>query len=115
MAKKKKKTQGKTHKESKFESYFDMAFRTVVDFFNQKYKIERKVEDFKRDTVNAMYKAKANVMKSVVETIMLSTGLLALIVGVLLIVANYFPLENVLIVYGLVITIVVLMRLKLRV
>ena len=95
--------------------YADLISQFVVEYFNQRYKIKKKVEDVKRATVQALYDLKKGVINSIVEALFLVTGLLALVVGIILLMSRYVPLEYILIVYGLVVTIVVLLKMKLTV
>jgi len=107
-----KKTLGK--KVDSVADYVDLAAQMIAEYFNQRYKISKKVEDIKIATINALYALKSNFIKSIVEGIFLATGLLALVVGLIIILTQIFPLEYVLIWYGLVVTIFVLLRLKVR-
>ena len=92
--------------------YIDLMSQLVAEYFNQRYKIKKKVEDIRKATLRSLYALKKEFMKSVVEALFLVTGLLALVVGIIILLANYFPLESILIVYGLIVTIVVLLKMK---
>jgi hypothetical protein len=92
--------------------YADLVSQFVVEYFNQRYKIKKKVEDVKRATIQALYDLKKEFIKSIVEALFLVTGILALVVGIILLMSRYIPLEYILILYGLVVTIVVLLKMK---
>lgn len=105
-----KKTLGK--KVDTVADYIDLAAQMISEYFNQRYKISKRVEDIKAATINALYALKSNFIKSIAEGILLATGLLALVVGIIMVLTRILPLEYVLIGYGLIVTIFVLLRLK---
>jgi len=92
--------------------YVDILSQMVVEYFSRRYKIEKKVDDIKITILKAMYSLKKEFMKSVIETLFLTTGLLALITGSILLMSKYVALEYILIFYGLIVSIAVLLRLK---
>jgi hypothetical protein len=94
--------------------YVDLASQLIVEYFNQRYKIEKKVEDVKRATLNALYALKAAFIRSIVEALFLSTGLLALVIGIIILLSKVVPIEYVLIGYGLLVTIAVLLLMKVK-
>ena len=79
-----------------------------------KEKTEAKTEEIKKEAIQSAYEIKKGFVRAVVELILLSTGLTALIVGLLILIHHYVPLEIVLIGYGLAVTIIVLLQMKLR-
>lgn len=95
--------------------YVDILSQMIAEYFNQKYKVKKKVEDIKKATMQTLYNLKREFMRSMVECILLTTGLLALIVGIILYLTRFVALEYILIVYGLVVTIIVLAQMKLKV
>lgn len=99
----------------KQKNYFDVIVQFITDFIDQRFKIKQRVDDVKKATIDALYKLKLNFMKTIVESLLLFTGLLALIAGVLLVLRDYFPLKYILLGYGLIVTILVLLRTKLKV
>jgi hypothetical protein len=105
-----KKTIGKTV--DTVADYVDLASQLVVEYFNQRYKIEKKVEEVKKAILQALYALKTGFIRSIVEAIFLATGLIALIVGVVMIITKVIPLEYVLIGYGLIACMIVLLRMK---
>jgi hypothetical protein len=95
--------------------YVDLVSQLIVEYFNQRYKIQKKVEDIKRATLQTLFALKIGFIKTMVETMFLLTGLLALIVGMILLLTKVMPLEYVLIGYGLIVCIIVLLRMKVKV
>jgi len=95
--------------------YVDILSQLVSEYFNQRYKIKKKVSDIRLMIIKSLYLLKKEFIKMLVEALFLVTGLLALVLGVILVLAWYIPLEIILVVYGLVVTIFVLMKIKLDV
>mgnify|MGYP006289852813 CR=1 FL=1 len=110
MNKVSKKTFGK--KVDTVADYVDIVSQMIAEYFNRRYKIEQRVEDIRRATLRTLYQLKKEFVKSIVEAIFLTTGLLALIVGTVLLLSHYIAIEYILIFYGLVVTILVLLRIK---
>lgn len=94
--------------------YVDLASQFIAEYFNQRYKIQKRVEDVKRATLQALYALKVGFIRSIVEALFLTTGLLALIVGIIILLRKVIPLEFVLIGYGLIVCIIVLLRMKIN-
>ncbi|MFH0862397.1 MAG: hypothetical protein V1875_05130 [Candidatus Altiarchaeota archaeon] len=80
-------------------------------YFLDRYRLEDKIEQVKEDAKQKAGEIKAEAIKTgialkkavfrtIVEAIFLTTGLLALIIGVMLIVSDVIPLKYVLVVYG---------------
>lgn len=92
--------------------YIDIISQMVAEYFNQRYKVEKKVEDIRKATLNGLYTLKSEFIKSIVEALFLATGILSLIIGVVIILSKVVPLEYVLVGYGFLITIFVLLRIK---
>ena len=61
--------------------YVDILSQMVAEYFNQKYKITKKVAEIKTATLNTLYGVKKQFVRTMVEVLFLVTGLLALIVG----------------------------------
>ena len=112
MSKKKesKKSKGKTF--DTVNDYIDIVSHMIVEYFNKKYKIEKKVEDIKKATMTTLYSLKKEFIKTIIESLFLATGIFALILGSILFVSKFVALEYLLIFYGLIVTIIVLLRLK---
>ncbi|MFC1740946.1 hypothetical protein ACFL3V_00215 [Nanoarchaeota archaeon] len=94
--------------------YVDIFSQMVTEYFNQRYKIKKKVEDVKKGIQGALYSLKREFLKSMVEALFLFTGLAALIVGLVLFLNRYVPLEYVFLGYGFLVTIIVLIKTKLK-
>jgi hypothetical protein len=100
---------------NEFRNYFDLLTHAVSDFFHKKYNIMKLPHEIKREAIKTLFLIKREVLRTFVEALFLVTGLLAIIIGILLLLSKYFPLEYILIFYGLIISIIVLLKLKLRV
>lgn len=92
--------------------YVDILSQMVTEYLNQRYKIEQKVENIKYMTLKTLYDFKKQVISSVVEIIFLSTGVLALIIGIVMILSKVLPLELIFIFYGLIVTLGVMFTMK---
>ncbi len=110
MKKASKKTLGKSV--DSVADYIDLVSQIIAEYFNRRYKIEKKVEDIKKATFHALYSLKREFVKTMVESLFLATGLLALILGTIILLARYIDIEYILIFYGLIVTIAILLRLK---
>ncbi len=95
--------------------YVDLISQILVEYIDTRYKVKRRVEDIKKVTLNTLYKLKKGFVQSIVEGIFLATGLLALILGIIILMARFVPIEFILIVYGLIVTIFVLLKIKVKV
>jgi uncharacterized membrane protein YbhN (UPF0104 family) len=95
----------------------------LVKLAAQRYEVDKKVEKIRHDTekrveelrdeaVRTGYELKKALLRTVVEGIFLTTGLLALILGAILVVADTVPLKYVLLAYGLAITALIVFTLK---
>jgi len=92
--------------------FVDLISQFISEYFDQKYKIQKKAEDVKRATLKSLYALKKEFIKSIVEGAVLATAVLSLILGVLIVLAKVMPLEYVFILYGLVVTMFILFRMK---
>ncbi|MBD3260934.1 MAG: hypothetical protein GF334_04530 [Candidatus Altiarchaeales archaeon] len=101
----------------------DSVLTLIYSYAKRKYELEEKIEEIKEETEDrveelreeatvAAYDAKKALLRTVIETIFLTTGILSLILGVLLIIRKYMPLEHVLVAYGLLIILVILVQMK---
>ena len=93
---------------------FDWLARIFVDFIEQRYKVKRRIEDIKNDIGLFLINIKKFIFRSIVESVLLITGLLALIAGILILLNKIIPVEYVLIGYGLIVLIIVMFQLKTR-
>jgi len=74
---------------------------------------ERKVGAIKEDVVESAYEAKRGLIRTLLEALFLSTGILALISGILLLFRQIgYELHEVLLAYGLIVTLYTLVRMK---
>lgn len=94
--------------------YVDLVSQMIAEYLNQRYKVERKVEDIRKATIQTLFLFKREFVKTIIEALFLVTGLLALIAGTVMLMSRYIPLDYLLIGYGVIITLAVLMRMKLR-
>jgi hypothetical protein len=94
--------------------YVDLFSQMVVEYFDRRYKIHKKVEDIKKGTIKAMYHFKQQFIKSIVQALFLSIGLIALVLGLILWASRFVSLDYILIIVGLIVTIGVLMKTKLK-
>jgi len=72
----------------------------------------RKAQEIKEEAVKTGYAVKKAFFRAIVEAVFLTTGLLALIAGGVLVVSDVVPLKYVLLGYGIAITAIVAVRLK---
>lgn len=96
----------------------------AVKLFSSKAQVEKKVDEFRKETgkqveelrdeaVRTGYEVKKAFLRAVVETILLASGILSLVLGLILLVKKMVPLEYVLLGYGFVILFFVLLTVKL--
>ncbi|MFH0860292.1 MAG: hypothetical protein V1921_03755 [Candidatus Altiarchaeota archaeon] len=101
----------------------DGIARLFVSYLDHVYQIEKRIDDFREETearaeelkenaIEAAYAVKRSLIRSIIEMVFLTTGLLSLIVGVLLFLGRQVGYVNVLIGYGVVVTLVVLLSMK---
>jgi len=107
-----KKTTGKSV--DTVADYVDLIAQIIVEYIDTRYKVKKRVEDIKKATVNTLYELKKGFVKSIVEGIFLATGLIALILGVIILMARFISIEYILIVYGLIVTIFILLKMKVK-
>ncbi|GEM_PF-7006323 len=79
---------------------------------NKKYNLSKKVKAVKYDIIEGIISFKKEIIKTVVEVVLLITGILSLIVGLIIFLAKRFPIENILILYGVIVTIVTLLLIE---
>ena len=92
-------------------------------YLAQRYEVERrvqqlkdetaeKVEEIRAEAVRTGYELKKALFRTIVEAILLVTGMVALIVGAIMVVGDIVDIKYVLVGYGFVVTMVVLFQLK---
>jgi len=95
----------------------------LFKLFLQRYQVEEKIEQVKEDArqkaeeikaeaIRTGYALKKVVFRTIVEAILLTTALLSLIIGAMLIVSDVIPLKYVLFVYGVVMLAIIAIILK---
>ncbi|MBU0615129.1 MAG: hypothetical protein KJ601_03475 [Nanoarchaeota archaeon] len=94
--------------------YIDLFSQIVAEYIDRRYKIQKKVEDIKQGTINTLYRLKSEFIKSVVQALFLSIGLFSLVFGLILWANRFASLDHILIVVGLIVTIGVLIKMKLK-
>lgn len=92
--------------------FVDILSQMVTEFLNQKYKLKQKVEDVKNATIKTLYHIKKEFLKSIVEAFLLISGLATLLIGGIIFLSRFIPLEFILLSYGVVVTIWVLLKVK---
>jgi hypothetical protein len=107
-----KKTTGKSV--DTVADYIDLISQIIVEYIDTRYKVKKKVEDIKKATLNTLYALKKGFVQSIVEGIFLATGLIALILGIIILMSRFISIEYILIVYGLLVTIFVLLKMKVK-
>ena len=85
----------------------------LVVYMKEHLKVNKRIEELRRDVKRFLFNIKKGMFQTVIETIFLATAVLAFVAGLLLFLSRYFPLDLVLICYGLFIFLVVLARLRL--
>lgn len=119
----KKKTEKKTNPADKLGDIVDAGASIVGTYLDSRYKIEKrvgefrdeaeaKVEEIKDEAIQSAYEMKKGLVRAVIELVLLSTGVFALVLGGVLVLRRYLPLENILLAYGLVVTLVTLLKMK---
>ncbi len=83
--------------------YVDILSQIVVEYVNQRYKVQQKVEDVKQATLNTLYTLKRNFIRTMVESFFILTALLAFVVGIVMLLKRIMPLEYVFLGYGLIV------------
>lgn len=94
--------------------FIDLFSQIVVEYFNQRYKISKKIEDIKQGVLDTLYAFKRAVVRTVIELVLIITAILALIVGSIMLISRYIPLEFVLIFYGFFVMIILLFTMKVK-
>ena len=96
----------------------------ALQLLAQKYQVEKKVEEFKEETqerveelrteaIRTGYEVKRAFLRTVVESILLGTGLISLIAGIMLMASRVIELpEYILISYGAIVTVYVIFTMK---
>ena len=101
----------------------DSVGEMMFKFFLRRYQVEEKIEnvkeeakkkaeELKAEAIRTGYAVKKAFFRAIVEAIFLTTGLLALIIGLMLVVSDIIPLKYVLVGYGLIVTAAIVFILK---
>ncbi|MBT7902330.1 hypothetical protein HN587_00590 [Candidatus Woesearchaeota archaeon] len=102
---------------SKLDKAMDVADNfgdIMINYLNSRYRIRRRFEDAKKEVFEFVYSIKRSLFRTLIEATLLLTGLVAFIAGVILILQKHYPLEIVLVTYGLVVMVVIALQLKTR-
>jgi len=83
-------------------------------YLDQKFNVKKKVGDIRQVTIQTFLNLKKEFIKTVIQATLLSTGLLALILGIILLLNNFMPLEYILLGYGLIVTLAIIINLKFK-
>ncbi|MBW2998105.1 hypothetical protein KY321_01075 [Candidatus Woesearchaeota archaeon] len=102
--------------EKKSKSYVDVVAHLLFGFFKSKIKknIIENIEEAKQHVVDALFDLKRNIFRSVIEIIFLVTGVITLFLGLIVLLAQHYPVEYVLIGYGAAVSFIVLIVAKLK-
>lgn len=92
----------------------DWVVKIFTDFLKERYKIQKKIEDIKEDISLFVLDVKKFIFRSIVESVLLVTGILALVGGILILLSKIVPVEYVLIGYGMITLMIVVFQLKTR-
>lgn len=91
---------------------FDKLSSFASEYINKK--ISNKVGDIEKALNKKYYSIKIDILRTLVFSLFLLTGLLALVTGIILLLSKYFPLEYILIFYGIITVLAVLLGLTLN-
>ncbi len=104
----------KDNQKNKFTNYFDTVSQIIAGFIEQRLKIKKRVEDIKNTVLDTLYNLKAQIFRSIIEGFLLLTGIAALVIGSILFLSRYISLDILLLAYGIIISFVVLLTVKLK-
>ncbi len=96
-------------------NHMEFFAQLFVDYLNRRYKIQKRTDEVKNIFLTSLFALKKEFMKTIVESIFLFTGLLALIIGSIMFISKIVKIEYVLLIYGLFVTIGVLLKMRLKV
>ncbi|MBW3021201.1 hypothetical protein KY334_07940 [Candidatus Woesearchaeota archaeon] len=96
--------------------YMDVVSHFLFGFFKSKMKssLIKNIEDAKKHIIDALFDLKRNIFKSAIEITFLLSGIVAIIVGLILLLSKYLPMEHILLVYGILVSLIVLTRARLK-
>jgi len=92
--------------------YLSAHYRVDERVENLKEDAKKKVEEIRREAIETGYAIKKAIFRTIVEGVLLTTGLLALIIGLMLVVSDVVPIKWVLLGYGLIVTTFIVFQLK---
>jgi len=101
-------------KTTSYMNGFDSILKFGLDLINSRYKITKKIDEFKDDVVKTLYTFKRHTFRSVIELIVLLSGVVSLVVGSLIFVNRFFPWDAILAIYGLLVLIFTALMVKLN-
>lgn len=104
----------KEKKKNKVMSIVDALMKGVSDYIDTRYKITKKVEELKQESILLLYSFKKNFFRSLVEAVVLISAVVSLIVGSIMILNRYFYLDFILFFYGLLACLVIIFMLRLE-
>lgn len=101
----------------------DSVGGVLFKLFLRRYQVEEKIEqaqedarqkaqEIKAEAIKTGYAVKKAFFRAIVEAIFLTTGLLALIIGVMMVLSDVVPLKFILVGYGIIVTAAIIFILK---
>ena len=99
-------------KENKWAGIIEIIMQPISSFFGEI--VKGKVIEIKESTLDALYRFKAQVLRSAVEGFLLLAGLAALLVGAMMYLSRYIALDILLLVFGLIVVFGVILTAKLK-
>jgi hypothetical protein len=98
---------------SLFFKYLSGRYRVEKKVEEIKTEANKKAEEIREEAVRTGYAVKKAFLRAVVESILLATGILSLVGGLMLLVRRLAPVEYVLLGYGFLVTLFVAFTVKL--
>ena len=104
-----------------FDGLAGLVYKLLIQRYQVTEKIEHlkedateKVQEIREEAIRTGFAIKKAFLKTIVEAILLSSGIICLVIGAIILVSKAVAIEYVLIGYGLVITTIVVFQLKTR-
>lgn len=95
-----------------FVAYLDQVYHIEKRIDDIREDAEKKAEEIKEDAIETAYAIKRSLIRSLLELIFLATGIIAIIIGALILLSRQARPEVVLLGYGILVTIGVLVSMK---